>query len=62
MKTRYKIITVITGLFLSMIIVNMFGTTCILVEEGIANDWLGSIDGCGPLLTYTIHQYFGIFW
>jgi len=62
MKTRYKVITIITGLFVVMIIVNMFGETCILVMEGAPNDWLGSIDGCGPLLTYTIHQYFGIFW
>ncbi len=62
MNTRLLIMTIIAGIFVVVMIVNTFGETCILVEEGAANDWLGSIDGCGPLLTYTIHQYFGIFW
>ena len=61
MKSRLLIILFV-GLFASIIIVNMFGTTCILVEEGTSKNWFGSIDGCGPMLTYSIHQYFGIFW
>ena len=62
MKTRYKITGVVFGILVIGMIVMMYGTICILVDEGSPNDWLGSIDGCGPLLTYQIHQYFGIFW
>ncbi|MCV0367573.1 MAG: hypothetical protein K5798_09985 [Nitrosopumilus sp.] len=62
MKTRYKITSGIVIFFVSVIIMNMFGTTCILTDGDTSKNWLGSVNGCGPLLTYTIHQYFGIFW
>ncbi len=61
MKTKNKILVAV-GLFTSVLIVSMGAGTCILVAEGAPNDWLGSNNGCGPMLTYIIHDYFGIFW
>ena len=58
-KRLVGFIVIPTVLFM---IVMISGTTCILVTEGAPHDWLGSINGCGPTLTYQIHQYFGIFW
>ena len=60
MKTRYKILIVI-----SIIFVSWTGVTapnmCIFVD-GPTPDWLGSHNGCGPLVTYEIQNYFGILW
>lgn len=59
-KKRLAVFTLIP--IVLFMIVMMSGTTCILVVEGAPHDWLGSVNGCGPTLTYKIHQYFGMFW
>ncbi len=60
MKTKYKIIIVI-----SLIFVGWMGVTgpgmCIFVD-GPQPDWLGSDNGCGPSVTYEIQKFFGILW
>lgn len=61
MKTRYKITLIVFGISLAIIIGMTSGTTCILVD-GTPPGWLGSENGCGPLLTYEIQKYFEILW
>lgn len=60
MKTRYKISIVISIIFVSWIGVSA-SNTCIF-SDGPTPDWLGSHNGCGPLITYEIQNYFGILW
>jgi len=60
MKIKYKFIIVVSIIF----VVWMGMTTanvCIFVD-GPTPNWLGSHDGCGPMSTYEIQKYFGIFW
>ena len=60
MKTRTKIIIIISVIFVVWIGVTSFGV-CILVD-GSTPDWLGSQGGCGPYVTYEIQKYFGLLW
>ena len=60
MKTRYKIIIVISLIFVGWMGVTGHGM-CIFVD-GQQPDWLGSDNGCGPSITYEIQKFFGILW
>ncbi len=60
MKTRIKIIIVISLIFVSWIGVTGHGV-CILVD-GPTPSSLGSHGGCGPYVTYEIQKYFEILW
>ncbi len=60
MKTRYNIIILISVIFVVWIGASI-SNVCIFVD-GPTPDWLGSHNGCGPLITYEIQKYFRILW
>ncbi|MGY5149690.1 MAG: hypothetical protein ACW9W3_06475 [Candidatus Nitrosopumilus sp. bin_68KS] len=60
MKTRYKIVILISIILIVWIGVTVPGL-CIFVDGSTPN-WLGSHGGCGPYVTYEIQRYFGILW
>ena len=59
MKSKYKILSIIPIFIVSWFVIGItlseYGTTCVVVAEGIfPKIWLGSFYGCGPTLTYDL--------
>ena len=60
MKRRYKIAMLASAGFVAWI--GLAGSHVCILVAGPQPSWLGSDNGCGPLVTYEFQKYFGILW
>ena len=60
MKSRHKIAIITSIAFCAWVGIAAPGV-CVFTD-GPSPDWLGSNDGCDPLVTYELQKYFGILW